>query len=211
MRLLLPLILAIAVEGASPPKAIDSDPVSLITSICQTYLDNTELLTGYPAAKWTASQIVGGSLSVQVTRWRQCAGRSSQSPGRSSRSCAGTPAERLGEFRGKRPGRKAAPKAAGFRFHCRSLAFSRVQRLVGFPAIDFRLRDLARLDQGIDATLGEAVPHLVHAHAQRRALEAIVAAIFVVVGATSLLNRLAVTIRMRSPRHAEERQAKSDK
>src|SRR5262245_60588168 len=92
---------------------------------------------------------------------------------------------------------------------------SAIQRAVGLavrlPAIDFRLRDLARLDQGIDATLGEAVPHLVHAHAQRRALDPIVAAIFVVVGATSLLNRLAVTIRMRSPGHAEERQAKSDK
>src|SRR5262245_59613000 len=44
------------------------------------------------------------------------------------------PGERLDEFRGKRPGGKAAPKAAGFRFHRRSLAFSRVQRLVGFSA-----------------------------------------------------------------------------
>ena len=35
-------------------------------------------------------------------------------------------AERLGEFRGKRPGGKAAPKAAGFRFHRRSVAFNRV-------------------------------------------------------------------------------------
>jgi hypothetical protein len=32
-------------RGASLPKAIDSDPVSLITAIYQTYLDNTELLT----------------------------------------------------------------------------------------------------------------------------------------------------------------------
>ena len=40
------------------------------------------------AAKWMASQTVGGSLSVQVTRWRRCAGRSTQSPGRSSRACA---------------------------------------------------------------------------------------------------------------------------
>jgi hypothetical protein len=46
MRLLLALILATAVGAASPPKAIDSDPVSLITAIYQTYLDNTELLTG---------------------------------------------------------------------------------------------------------------------------------------------------------------------
>jgi hypothetical protein len=45
MRLLLALILAVAVGAASPPKAIDSDPVSLITAIYQTYLDNTELLT----------------------------------------------------------------------------------------------------------------------------------------------------------------------
>src|SRR5262245_64833167 len=45
MRVLLALILAIAVGAASPPKAIDSDPVSLITAIYQTYLDNTELLT----------------------------------------------------------------------------------------------------------------------------------------------------------------------
>jgi hypothetical protein len=45
MRLLLALILAVAVGGASPPKTIDSDPVSLITAIYQTYLDNTELLT----------------------------------------------------------------------------------------------------------------------------------------------------------------------
>jgi Protein of unknown function (DUF3828) len=45
MRLLLALILAVAVGAASPPKAIDSDPVCLITAIYQTYLDNTELLT----------------------------------------------------------------------------------------------------------------------------------------------------------------------
>ena len=38
----------------------------------------------------------------------------------------GTPAERLDELRGKRPGGKAAPKAAGFRFHSRSVAFNRV-------------------------------------------------------------------------------------
>ncbi len=45
MRVLLALILAIAVGAASPPKAIDGDPVSLITAIYQSYLDNTELLT----------------------------------------------------------------------------------------------------------------------------------------------------------------------
>ena len=45
MRLLLALILAVAVGAASPPNAIDSDPVSLITAIYQTYLHNTELLT----------------------------------------------------------------------------------------------------------------------------------------------------------------------
>jgi hypothetical protein len=44
MRLLLALILAVAV-GAASPKAIDGDPVSLMTAIYQTYLDNTELLT----------------------------------------------------------------------------------------------------------------------------------------------------------------------
>ena len=45
MRLLLALILAVAVGAASPPKAIDSDPVLLIKAIYQSYLDNTELLT----------------------------------------------------------------------------------------------------------------------------------------------------------------------
>ena len=44
MRPLLALILAIAVGAASPPKAIDSDPVSLITAIYQAYLDNTPAL-----------------------------------------------------------------------------------------------------------------------------------------------------------------------
>jgi hypothetical protein len=36
-----------------------------------------------------------------------------------------TPAKRLGELRFKRAGGKAAPKAAGFRFHRRSVAFGR--------------------------------------------------------------------------------------
>ena len=44
MRPLLALILPIAVGAASPPKSIDSDPVSLITAIYQTYLDNTPAL-----------------------------------------------------------------------------------------------------------------------------------------------------------------------
>ncbi|HKQ56006.1 MAG TPA: hypothetical protein VJT12_08945, partial [Methyloceanibacter sp.] len=46
MRLLFALILAVAVGAASPPKAIDSDPVALIEAIYQTYVDDTELLTG---------------------------------------------------------------------------------------------------------------------------------------------------------------------
>ena len=46
MRPLLALILAVALGAASPPKASDSDPVALIAAIYQTYLDNTELLTG---------------------------------------------------------------------------------------------------------------------------------------------------------------------
>ena len=37
----------------------------------------------------------------------------------------GTPAERLGEFRGKRPGGKTAPKVSGFHFHHLG-AFNRV-------------------------------------------------------------------------------------
>jgi hypothetical protein len=36
MRLLFALILAVAVGAASPPKAIDSDPVALIEAISQT-------------------------------------------------------------------------------------------------------------------------------------------------------------------------------
>jgi hypothetical protein len=40
-----PEAIAAPVGAASPPKAIDSDPVSLITAIYETYLDNTELLT----------------------------------------------------------------------------------------------------------------------------------------------------------------------
>jgi hypothetical protein len=46
MRLLFALILAVAVGAASPPKAIDSDPVALIEAIYQTYVDNSEILTG---------------------------------------------------------------------------------------------------------------------------------------------------------------------
>ena len=38
----------------------------------------------------------------------------------------GTTAKRLDELRGKRPGGKAAPKAAGFRFQRRSVAFNRI-------------------------------------------------------------------------------------
>ena len=45
IRLLLALILAVAVGAASPPKAIDSDPVTLIAAIYRTYVDNTALLT----------------------------------------------------------------------------------------------------------------------------------------------------------------------
>ena len=46
IRPLLALALAAVLGAAAPPKTIDSDPVTLIEAIYQTYLDNTELLDG---------------------------------------------------------------------------------------------------------------------------------------------------------------------
>jgi len=150
MRLLLALILAVAVGAASPPKAIaavrerlsggevDGEPDRGRVALRPGHAVAAVRREKHPVAgaklarlRFARDEDARGAgdeqhklvvlLVVPLVFGRRLSGRNDPLDAK-----PGTPAERLDELRGKRPGGKAAPKAAGFRFHRRSVAFNRV-------------------------------------------------------------------------------------
>src|SRR5262245_15800892 len=174
MRLPLPLILAIAVEGASPPKSNrqrsrlpDHGDLPDLSGKHRTphWLPGGEV-DGEPdrgrvalrpdhavaAMRREKQPVAGAKLALlRFARDEETRGAGHEQhplvvllivPLSFGRRLSGrydpldaepfSPAERLGELRGKRPGGKAAPKVPGFRFHRRSVAFNRVYRFAAF-------------------------------------------------------------------------------